>query len=157
MRPRLRPSPAMHAIRLGAARLGALRAGLALAAAAAAPAAAQPAPPGFVVIVNAAGPASVSRAELSRAFLKTGGALLAVDLGKNAEARAAFSRAVLGRPTSAVATYWQQQIFAGRDVPPPEKGSDAAVVAFVRANPLAVGYVSAAAALPPGVRRVDVR
>jgi len=41
-----------------------------------------------------------------------------------------------------VKSYWQQQIFSGRDVPPVEKSSDAQVVAFVKQNPGAIGYVA---------------
>lgn len=166
-RPRVEPRRATG-WRAGAAIAVALL--LLLAAAVASPARAQggpppaphPAPhreaaPGFVVIANAAGPAALSRDELTRAFLKQGSALLAVDLGKRAEPRAAFSRAVLGRSVGAVITYWHQQIFSGAAVPPPEKGSDAEVVAYVRARANAVGYVSPEAALGPGVRRLDVR
>ena len=63
---------------------------------------------------------------------------------------------VLGKTVSAVKSYWQQQIFAGREVPPVEKTSDAEVIAFVKANRGAVGYVSDTAAVT-GVRvlRVD--
>ena len=122
--------------------------------AAAAPAAARA--QGFVVIVNAAGPASVSKDDASKAFLKKGGALVAVDQSKSAAVRDAFSKAVLGRPASAVATYWQQQIFAGKDVPPPQKSSDAEVVAFVKATPNAIGYVSAGADVA-GVKTVTIQ
>lgn len=112
---------------------------------------------GFVVVVNAAGPASLSKDEVSKAFLKKGSALAAVDQGKSAKVRDAFSKDVLGRPASAVATYWQQQIFAGKDVPPPEKGSDAEVLAFVKGNPKAIGYVAAGTALGDGVKAVAVQ
>ena len=111
---------------------------------------------GVVVVVNAAGPASLSKDDVSKAFLKKGGALVAVDQGKSAKVRDAFSKELLGRPAAAVATYWQQQIFAGKEVPPPEKGSDAEVLAFVRANPKAIGYVSAGADLGAGVKSVPV-
>ena len=112
---------------------------------------------GAVVVVNAAGPDALSKDDVSRAFLKKGGALVAVDQAKSAKVRDAFSKAVLGRPASAVATHWQQQIFAGKDVPPPEKGSDAEVLAYVRANPKAIGYVGAGTDLGAGVKSVTVR
>jgi len=111
---------------------------------------------GFVVIVNAAGDASLSKDDISKAFLKKGSSLVAVDQSKGAAVRDAFSKAVLGRPASAVATYWQQQIFAGKDVPPSEKGSDADVIAFVKSNPKAIGYVSAGADVS-GVKAVTVQ
>jgi ABC-type phosphate transport system substrate-binding protein len=112
---------------------------------------------GYVVIVNAAGPAALAKDDVSKAFLKKGGALVAVDQSKSAKVRDAFSKDVLGRPASAIATHWQQQIFAGKDVPPPEKGSDADVLAFVKGNPKAIGYVSAGTELGTGVKAVALQ
>lgn len=112
---------------------------------------------GYVVVVNAAGPASLSKVDVSNAFLKKGTKLVAVDQAKGAKVRDAFSKDVLGRPASAVATYWQQQIFAGKDVPPAEKGDDAAVLAFVKGNPAAIGYVAAGTDLGAGVKAVTVQ
>jgi hypothetical protein len=57
---------------------------------------------------------------------------------------------------SAVESYWQQAIFSGRSVPPLEKASDAEVLAFVRANPGAVGYVSGGADLGASVKELTV-
>ena len=112
---------------------------------------------GYVVVVNAAGPAAISKAELSNVFLKKSTKLAPVDQSKGAAVRDAFSKAVLGRPASAVTTYWQQQIFAGKDVPPPEKGDDAAVLAFVKSTPNGVGYVAAGTELGAGVKAVTVQ
>ena len=137
------------------ARAPALAPAVAAALLAAAPAAAHA--QGYVIVVNAAGPASLSKADVSNAFLKKGGSYVAVDQSKGAAVRDAFSKAVLGRPASAVATYWQQQIFAGKDVPPPEKGSDADVIAFVKGNPKAIGYVAAGTDLGAGVKAVTLQ
>ena len=79
-----------------------------------------------------------------------------VDLKKDSPARAEFSTAVLGRPVGAVETYWQQQIFSGKEVPPAAKSSDDDVVAFVKGNPGAIGYVSAGASTA-GVKVIDVK
>jgi hypothetical protein len=46
-----------------------------------------------------------------------------------------------------VYSYWQEIVFSGRGEPPPERASDAEVVAFVRANVNAFGYVSPTAAV----------
>jgi hypothetical protein len=54
---------------------------------------------------------------------------------------------VLKRSVQAVKTYWQQRIFSGRGVPPPELESDDAVVRYVENNPGALGYISGTAAL----------
>lgn len=136
-----------------------IRALLLLLALGAAPVAAQ----GYVVIVNDANSvSSVNATELSRMFMKklnrweSGLDVVPVDLPESAAAREAFSTAVHGKSVSAVHAFWQQQIFSGRAVPPAEKASDEQVVAFVRATPGAVGYVSAGAALSAGVRRVQV-
>jgi len=107
--------------------------------------------PGFVVIVNPANPArSVSQDFLARAFFKQttrwdhGEPIRPVDLPLASPIRRAFSDEVLKRPPAAVRGYWLQRIFSGRDVPPLELDSDAAVIRYVTASPGAVGYVSVA-------------
>jgi ABC-type phosphate transport system substrate-binding protein len=108
---------------------------------------------GFKVIVNASNPvSSLTKDQVSRMFLKkvqkwdSGQSVVPVDQDANSPVRAVFSKDVHGKAVSAVASFWQQQIFAGRDVPPAEKAGDAAVLAFVRGNPNAIGYVSEGAA-----------
>lgn len=117
----------------------------------------------FQVVVNAAnGISSISKDELSRIFLKksskwaSGVTAVAVDLKAGDPTREAFSQAVHGRGASAIASYWQQQIFAGKDVPPEEKGSPADVLAFVAATPGAVGYVPAGTNVGAGVKVIKV-
>ncbi len=115
-----------------------------------------------VVVHSANGASSLSKADIARLFLKKsancpdGRAAVPVDLSEGSAARRAFSRAVLERDVAAVRAYWQQQIFSGRGVPPAEKASDAEVLAFVRANPGAVGYVSAGAELGGSVKELRV-
>src|SRR5258705_7070200 len=96
----------------------------------------------FVVVVNASGPATLSRDDVSKIFLKKSAQLTAVDQSKDSKVRSAFSAVIHGRPISAITSYWQQQIFSGGDTPPSEKRSDADVLAYVRGNPKAIGYVS---------------
>ena len=117
----------------------------------------------YVVIVNAENPATaLDRSFLARAFLKKvtrwpdGSAVDPVDLFAGSATRAQFSRTVLGRSVAAVRNQWQQAIFSGRKVPPPELASDAEVVEYVRRRPGAVGYVSAGTRLE-GTRVVEVR
>jgi ABC-type phosphate transport system substrate-binding protein len=117
----------------------------------------------YKVIVNAASPVSaLSVGEVSRLFLKKvtswpgGRPVLPIDQTKRSPVRASFSRAVHGKDVAAVASYWQQMIFSGRAVPPLEESSESAVVAYVSAHPNAIGYVSASAVLPPGVRAVKL-
>ncbi len=116
----------------------------------------------FKVVVNSANTTADLTADVAtKLFLKqvpkfpNGTAAQPVDQGKGAAARVAFTKTVLGRAVSAVESYWQQQIFSGKDVPPPSKGSDDEVVAFVKANAGAIGYVSAGAATA-GVKVVTV-
>jgi ABC-type phosphate transport system substrate-binding protein len=117
---------------------------------------------GFQVIVHESNPTrSVTKEQLAAFFLKKtprwpqGGPASPVDQGDSSPARAAFSKDVLGKSVAAVASYWQQQIFSGREVPPPQKNGDAAIVEFVKTNAGAVGYV-AADATPAGVKILAV-
>jgi hypothetical protein len=97
---------------------------------------------------NPAGPAT--REFLADAFFKSttrwsdGETIRPVDLKPNSSTRASFSSAVLRRSIAAVRSYWQQRIFSGRDVPPPELDSEEAVVSYVLEHRGAVGYVSGA-------------
>lgn len=110
--------------------------------------------PPFLIIVHSTNPAAtLDREFLSAAFLKkktrwpSGAVIRPVDQLATAGVRARFSEAVLGRSVGAVRSYWQQRIFSGRDVPPPELESDEAVVKYVLRQPGAVGYVSASVSL----------
>jgi ABC-type phosphate transport system substrate-binding protein len=102
----------------------------------------------YKVIVNPSNPlTSISYENLSRIFLKkttkfpNGLSASPVDLPANSSIREHFSEDVLGKPASAMEAYWQQLIFSGRDIPPPQK-NERSVVDFVRSNESGVGYVS---------------
>lgn len=110
---------------------------------------AEPAPDSFRLIVHASNPASsMDRDFVAAAFLKKatrwddGQTIRPVDLPQASSVRKSFSNNVLRRSVSAVRNYWQQRIFSGRGVPPPELESEAAVAEYVARNPGAVGYVS---------------
>jgi ABC-type phosphate transport system substrate-binding protein len=103
----------------------------------------------YKIVVNPSNPvASMSKDEVSRIFLKKttkfsdGHVASPVDLPVSSSARESFSKSVLGKPASAVDAFWQQQIFSGRDIPPPQK-SEAAAISFVRSNENGIAYVSA--------------
>jgi ABC-type phosphate transport system substrate-binding protein len=117
----------------------------------------------FRVIVhpnNAAG--ALERALVADLFLKKvtrwsdGEAAKPVDLRPTSAVRKHFSESVLKRSVGAVRSYWQQRIFSGRDVPPPELEAADAGVAYVARSPGAIGYVSASAKLA-GVKELGVR
>jgi len=121
-------------------------------------------PPEYKVVVNSANTVStLSRDTVSRIFLKktttwpNGQPVAPVDQATHAPSRRAFSRAILGRATDEVAAYWNQVIFSGRGLPPPTKSSDSEVLAFVRDNPNAIGYVAGDAKLGEGVKAVTVQ
>jgi len=104
---------------------------------------------GYKVIVNPSNPvSSISREEVSRIFLKKttrfpdGRSASPVDLPANSPTRESFSKDVHGKSSSAVDAYWQQMIFSGRDIPPPQKNESGALD-FVRSNENGIGYVSA--------------
>ena len=117
----------------------------------------------FRVIVHAANASgAMSRTEVSNLFLRKtrrwpdGRVVNPVDLPIRSRLRETFSRAVHRRSSESIGSYWRQQIFSGRSVPPPEKPTDAQVIRFVAANPGAIGYVSTSADISR-VRVLEVR
>lgn len=118
---------------------------------------------GYKVIVHPSNPTtSLAKKDVSALFLKKktkwddGMPVVAVDQTDKAAVRESFTTSVHGKPVAAVKSYWQQQIFSGRDVPPVEKASDAEVIAFVHNNRDAVGYVADDAQIA-GVKVVNVQ
>lgn len=125
-----------------------------LIALAAAAVAAEPPRSAYVVIVHPANRVSrIDRKFLAEAFLRRATRwpddtpIHPVDLGPDARARIRFSEDVLSRSVASVRSYWQQRIFSGQGLPPPELADDEAVVAYVLGHPGAVGYVAAGTAL----------
>ncbi len=119
----------------------------------------------FKVIVHPDNPvASLSAKDVSNFLLKkktkwdSDGFKVAadpIDLDGGSSTRESFSRAVHGRSVSSIKSYWQRQIFSGREVPPPEVGNDADVIAYVSNRPGAIGYISASARLD-GVKEIVI-
>lgn len=114
---------------------------------------AQPAPVYRVIVHPRNELTSIDRKTVAQMFLKRtshwrdGELVRPVDLDAESPVRRRFSEEVLGRSVAAVKSYWQQMIFAGRDVPPPEMDSDDDVTKYVLRHPGAIGYVSPAANL----------
>lgn len=104
---------------------------------------------------------SMSRADVSALFLKKtvrwpdGSPVAAVDQTDTSTVRADFCAAVHKKHAAAIRSYWQQQIFSGRDTPPLSKSNDAQVLEYVRTHRGAVGYVSDSATTA-GVKVVEV-
>ena len=119
---------------------------------------------GYVVIVNESNfLTSISGPELSRLFMKkttrwtTGQTVTPLDLQTGSPARAEFSQDVFQKSPTEVKADWQAVLAAGRGLPPMEAPNETSVVAFVRANPGAIAYVSPETPLGAGVRAVRVR
>ena len=117
----------------------------------------------FQMIVNEANAvSSLDKDEIGKLFLKkttrweSGSAAQPVDQLKTAKVREDFSTKILGKSLAAVDSLWRQKIFSGAAVPPLEKGSDEEVVAFVKANVGAIGYVSKGTGLS-GVKSITVK
>lgn len=106
-------------------------------------------PPPFVLIVHPGNPhGALDRGFVAEAFLKkttrwpNGDVIKPADLPPESPVRERFSQEVLKRSVPAVKSYWQQIIFSGRDVPPPELPTDEDVVKYVLTHKGAIGYVS---------------
>jgi ABC-type phosphate transport system substrate-binding protein len=105
--------------------------------------------PAYRVIVNPSNAVTtMTRDQIAEVFLKKitrwpgGETIRPVDLHGSSSVREKFADHVLRRSLAAVRSYWQQLIFSGRNIPPPELDSDAAVIAYVLKYPGAIGYVS---------------
>ena len=106
--------------------------------------------PQFHLIVHPSNALTTISAErVSQVFLKrttrweNGVPIRPVDLRPDSGVRREFSDVLLKRSVSAVRSYWQQRIFSGRELPPPEFDSDEEVLSFVARSAGAIGYVSA--------------
>lgn len=115
------------------------------------------------IVVNASNPVSaMKKSQISNLFLKkatawdSGHKALPVDQSESSSVRKTFSEEIHGKAVHTIVIYWQKQIFSGRDVPPVEKESDREVLAYVRENADAIGYVSEGAAVGDGVKVVKV-
>jgi ABC-type phosphate transport system substrate-binding protein len=116
----------------------------------------------FKVVAHAENPATeLTAAQLSQFFLKKSirwpdGVEVRPVEPATPRLRERFAEVIHEKSLSAIKSYWNQLIFSGRDVPPLEKSDDAAVLAYVRSNRGALGYVSSAADTA-GVRVLAVK
>lgn len=117
----------------------------------------------YKVIVHPDNPVT----ELDRQFLRdaylrkasgwrNGQTIRPIDLTTAFAVRGRFSQEVLRKTPAQLKSYWNQQIFSGKGVPPPETDSTAAVVSYVVANPGAVGYLPIEAS-SGGAKVVEVK
>jgi ABC-type phosphate transport system substrate-binding protein len=127
------------------------------------PAPAQKAEVGFKVIVNAENPIkSLTGEQVSRIFLKKtlvwddDVTVMPVDLSPESEVRSSFSLKIHGRAVASVKSYWQQMIFSGRDIPPPERATEEQVLELIRSNRGGIGYVAATTEIGKGIKVLEV-
>jgi ABC-type phosphate transport system substrate-binding protein len=122
----------------------------------------KPPPPRYVVIVNASNvTTTASRKFVGDAFLKkttrwpNGDVIRPVDQAADSAVRRHFTEDVLKRSVAAVQSYWQQIVFSGRGLPPPDLASNEEVVKFVSSHAEAIGYVDGTASVG-GVKVIGV-
>lgn len=125
------------------------------------PASAAPVTP-FKIVVSPGVPGkSIKKQILAQIFLRTaikwgdGTPIKPVDLSLTSPLRSGFSRVVLGFTALDVQHYWSREISRG-NIPPPVKQSDDEVIAFVAANPGAIGYVAEATPTPETVKLLEL-
>ncbi|MGE0870500.1 MAG: hypothetical protein AB7P03_18190 [Kofleriaceae bacterium] len=117
----------------------------------------------YQVIVHPANQATtVDRTWLRQAFLKRslgwrdGKVVRPLMLSSRFSARDRFVREVIKKTRSQLTAYWNQQIFSGKAVPPPEADSTTAAIAWVLKTPGAVAFIPVDAD-PGGARVVALR
>lgn len=117
----------------------------------------------YRVVVHVTNPvARLTREQTSQIFLRkvtlwdTRKPVLPVDRAPDSPVRRTFTKQIHRRTIASVQTYWQQQTFAGRGVAPPERASDAEVLAYIRQFPNGIGYVGAGANLGSDIKVVVV-
>ena len=117
----------------------------------------------FQVVVPASTPGGQIKREMLRSIFlgeltrwTDGTPVRAVDQSLRSPVRATFCESALGQTPSALNAYWSQRVMSGRVTPPPVKTGDEEVMAFVRSNVGAIGYVAAGTATPEGVKVLKV-
>ncbi|MBI3783187.1 MAG: phosphate ABC transporter substrate-binding protein [Deltaproteobacteria bacterium] len=105
----------------------------------------------LVVIVHPSRKDMPRRAEIARIFLlqrrfwSSGEAIVPVNRESGSEDRETFSRLVIGRSSTDLAAYWNEQYFQGV-FPPLTLSSDASVKRYVASEAGAIGYIDEAQA-----------
>lgn len=102
----------------------------------------------IVVIVHADNPsAQLSRKQVIDLFMgrhtafPNGNSAQPMDLAAGTALRKQFYLRLTGKSEAQVDAYWAQLVFAGRMSPPPQLESSQAMLAAVRNNPAAIGFI----------------
>ena len=117
----------------------------------------------FHVIVNSSNPVEkLTLTQVSRLFLKKdtewadGTPVEPVDMAPDVQLRKEFSKTFHNRSLSSVKSYWQQAIFSGTAVPPPELESEEKVMQFVASHPGAIGYLPSSTGVGGPIKAVEI-
>ena len=115
--------------------------------------------PNYKVIVHPDNKSTkVSRDFIRNAFLKKatqwsgGETLRPIDLATSFPIRERFTTEILKKTPAQLRNYWNQRIFSGKGVPPPEVERVADMIAYVVSEPGAIGYIPAH--VDPGAAKV---
>jgi ABC-type phosphate transport system substrate-binding protein len=103
---------------------------------------------GVVVVVNPkSGVERLSRDDVINIFmgryrkLPSGQAAIPVDLPAAESVKAEFYHLLVGKDMDQIAAYWSRLVFTGRTAPPRQAESVENLIAYIAANPGAVGYL----------------
>ncbi|CAN5885387.1 hypothetical protein BH11MYX3_BH11MYX3_47410 [soil metagenome] len=117
----------------------------------------------YDVIVHPDNPITeVDRSFVRDAYLKKvqrwgkGESIRPIDLPPKISLRDRFTQDVIRKTPSQLKNYWNQQIFSGKGVPPPEADSAREVIGYVLSHPGAIGYIPAGTD-PHGAKVLKVR
>ena len=116
----------------------------------------------YKVVANSSNPvSSLTKKQVSNYLMKKakkwddGTIVSPVDQSANSAVRGSLSKAIHGKTTSAIKSYWQQAVFSGSGTPPPEKETDSQVLEYVKSSKGSIGYVSSGAETS-GVKVISV-
>src|SRR6266513_3648162 len=117
----------------------------------------------YRLVVHVSNPvASLSRDQVSKIFLRkvtqwdSHKPVLPVDQAPGSPVRRTFTKQIHQRTIAAIQAWWQQQTFAGIAVAPPERATDAEVLAYIRKYPNAIGYVRATIPTGADIKIVEI-
>ena len=103
----------------------------------------------MVVIVNNDNTSSLNKSTIERIYKgeltswPAGGPVVAYDLPESSDARAEFTRALVGVSVSSLKATWTVKLFSGKATPPKVVSSDSEMKSAVSSNRNAIGYISA--------------
>lgn len=104
------------------------------------------------VIVHPSNSSALTKNDVNRIFVGKmkafpgGGKAEPVNQVEGTAATDTFNSSILNKSSSQLKAYWSKLVFTGKGNPPKALNSDADVIAYVAANPDAIGYISSGAA-----------